>query len=181
MAYQAWSVVAGEQPSAAKWNILGSNDASFNDGTGIATNAITGPKLSTNALLLGYMENVTSATMSSETPAALAGVTVAVTIPAGGRSVKITGYAPNFRNNNAAGAAFLQIWDGTVGSGTLLNECEVGTAQTANNRVPAIVQRVVTPAAGAKTYNLGWRTNGTGTAAYTGATTNPLFLLVELI
>ncbi len=35
MAYQAWSVIAGEQPTAAKWNILGTNDASFNDGTGI--------------------------------------------------------------------------------------------------------------------------------------------------
>lgn len=37
MAYTSWSVVYGEQPSAAKWNILGTNDASFNDGTGIAT------------------------------------------------------------------------------------------------------------------------------------------------
>lgn len=36
MAYAAFSVVFGEQPSAAKWNILGTNDASFNDGTGIA-------------------------------------------------------------------------------------------------------------------------------------------------
>jgi hypothetical protein len=36
MAYASWSVVFGEQPSAAKWNILGTNDASFNDGTGIA-------------------------------------------------------------------------------------------------------------------------------------------------
>ncbi len=35
MAYASWSVVFGEQPSAAKWNILGTNDASFNDGTGI--------------------------------------------------------------------------------------------------------------------------------------------------
>lgn len=35
MAYASWSVVFGEQPSAAKWNILGSNDASFNDGTGL--------------------------------------------------------------------------------------------------------------------------------------------------
>lgn len=37
MSYQSWSVVFGEQPSAAKWNILGTNDASFNDGTGIAS------------------------------------------------------------------------------------------------------------------------------------------------
>lgn len=40
MAYTSWSVVFGEQPSAAKWNILGTNDASFNDGTGIADGAI---------------------------------------------------------------------------------------------------------------------------------------------
>lgn len=31
MAYTAWSVVFGEQPSAAKWNLLGTNDAYFND------------------------------------------------------------------------------------------------------------------------------------------------------
>jgi len=36
MAYASWSVVFGEQPSAAKWNILGTNDASFNDGSGIS-------------------------------------------------------------------------------------------------------------------------------------------------
>lgn len=29
MAYSSWSVVFGEQPSAAKWNILGTNDAHF--------------------------------------------------------------------------------------------------------------------------------------------------------
>lgn len=40
MGYQAWSVVFGEQPSAAKWNILGTNDASFNDGTGLNTGAV---------------------------------------------------------------------------------------------------------------------------------------------
>lgn len=36
MAYTPWSVVYGEQPSATKWNILGQNDASFADGSGIA-------------------------------------------------------------------------------------------------------------------------------------------------
>jgi len=50
MAYSAWSVVFGEQPSAAKWNILGTNDASFNDGTGIASLAITTAKLNTGAV-----------------------------------------------------------------------------------------------------------------------------------
>lgn len=45
MAYASWSVVFGEQPSAAKWNILGTNDASFNDGTGIGSAVITSAKL----------------------------------------------------------------------------------------------------------------------------------------
>jgi hypothetical protein len=35
MAYNAWSVVAFEQPSAAKWNQLGANDAGFRDGTNL--------------------------------------------------------------------------------------------------------------------------------------------------
>jgi hypothetical protein len=30
MAYASWSVIFGEQPTAAKWNILGTNDAEFN-------------------------------------------------------------------------------------------------------------------------------------------------------
>lgn len=40
MAYTAWSVVFGEQPSAAKWNQLGTNDAGFNDGTALNVGAV---------------------------------------------------------------------------------------------------------------------------------------------
>ena len=40
MAYTAWSVVYGEQPTAAKWNQLGANDAGFKDGTNIDNDAI---------------------------------------------------------------------------------------------------------------------------------------------
>ena len=29
MAYASWSVIAGETPTASKWNILGTNDADF--------------------------------------------------------------------------------------------------------------------------------------------------------
>lgn len=36
MAYQSWSVVFGEQPSAAKWNILGTNDAHFDSLIGLS-------------------------------------------------------------------------------------------------------------------------------------------------
>lgn len=45
MAYAPWSVTFGEQPSASKWNVLGTNDASFNDGSGIANDAVKSAKL----------------------------------------------------------------------------------------------------------------------------------------
>lgn len=37
MAYTSWSVVFGEQPSAAKWNLLGANDAYFDSIVGSGT------------------------------------------------------------------------------------------------------------------------------------------------
>ena len=48
MAYAVWNVSFGEQPTASKWNILGTNDASFADGTGIAAAAIVSSHLDAN-------------------------------------------------------------------------------------------------------------------------------------
>lgn len=45
MGFSPDSFSAGEQPTTAKWNKLWSNDQSFNDGTGIGSNAITGDKI----------------------------------------------------------------------------------------------------------------------------------------
>jgi hypothetical protein len=70
MAYAAFSVVFGEQPSAAKWNILGSNDASFNDGTGIANAAITTKQITATGLIVGVQS-------VSQSPANLAVTDVA--------------------------------------------------------------------------------------------------------
>lgn len=59
MAYQSWSVVFGEQPSASKWNILGTNDASFNDGTGIGDAAVSYSKLGTDVGAMQVLADVT--------------------------------------------------------------------------------------------------------------------------
>ena len=50
MAYTAWSVVYGEQPTAAKWNQLGANDAGFRDGTNINNSAIITALLNNGAV-----------------------------------------------------------------------------------------------------------------------------------
>lgn len=56
MAYNAWSVVAFEQPSAAKWNILGANDAGFADGTNIADDAIIRRHILADAIGLAELD-----------------------------------------------------------------------------------------------------------------------------
>lgn len=145
-------------------------------------NSVPAAALETTAIALGYAEITTSpSTTTSGTAVAISGLGASVTIPSGGRKVKITVYIPDVRNNNAAGASYISIWDGTVGSGTQLQEASLGVAQTASNRSPVIAQAVVTPSAGAKTYNIGQRTNGTGTTAITCASTAPAFVLVEAI
>lgn len=73
MAYASWSVAFGEQPSAAKWNILGTNDASFNNGTGLPT----------AGAVASYV--ATSETVASSTYSDLATVqSVAVTVGSNG-------------------------------------------------------------------------------------------------
>lgn len=71
MAYASWSVVFGEQPSAAKWNILGANDAAFNNGTGIPQGAADSAEV------------VTSQTRSNTAYGDLATVGPAVTVAVG--------------------------------------------------------------------------------------------------
>ena len=74
MAYQAWSVTFGEQPSASKWNILGTNDASFNDGTGIDAK-----KIITRHLGLEYALVSASADTTVSTNTNITGATVTFT------------------------------------------------------------------------------------------------------
>jgi len=73
MAYASWSVVFGEQPSAAKWNILGTNDASFNDGTGIGNNVIGSSQLK------AAQSNSTPGSISSINTSYVTGATLSLT------------------------------------------------------------------------------------------------------
>lgn len=156
MAYASWSVTFGEQPSAAKWNILGTNDASFNDGTGIGTNAIAAASLSTSAIKLGYSALTADVGTSGTSNTEATGLATTVTIPAGGRSVLIlfSGWVQPSSTNNTN----VTIWDGTVGSGTILATSL--TSSPAGGSVGQVSMNVVvTPAAGAKTYRVSIQTS----------------------
>lgn len=154
------------------------NTANSVNSAAIGTNTILANNLATNAITLGYAQVTTNQSTAATTDVQATGLTVTVTIPSGGRKVKITGYVSTF-SNTAAAAWYLTTWDGTVGSGTQLTQSSsyMSTLGTGNF---GFVQAIVTPAAGSKTYNLGIHTN-TGTLTLNAGANTPAFILVEAI
>lgn len=147
----------------------------------IADGAVGAEQLSTSAITLGYTEITGSITTTSATYVQATGLTASVTIPAGGRKVKITVFVSQFGGNNTNSSNALSIWDGTVGSGTQLNQATGNTHGTVGDiRRGMVCIAVHTPSAGAKTYNVGYKTSA-GTVFLDASATAPAFILVELI
>ena len=147
--------------------------------TDISTNGVGASNIATNALTLGYTEITSNFNTTSVTPVQVTGLTVNVTVPAGGRRLKITAYAPGLYVNSPTAPATMSIWQGTVGSGvqktrTFGPGANGGSASGAT----AIASYVL--AAGSYTFNVGVAA-GAGTATVEAAATYPAFILVELI
>lgn len=156
---------------------------SFNAGTisGTANNWVTASMLATNAITLGYVQITSTVTLTTPTSdTQVTGMTITVTIPAGGRRVKITAYTTDFHSSTANSTSVLSIWDGTVGSGTELQQWNHGSGTVDTDTIGACVVAVVTPPAASKTYNVGAKT-ASGNAVITAAATSPAFVLVEVI
>jgi hypothetical protein len=156
--------------------LTASNGFTMSSGTfSVPNNTITAPMLATSAITLGYAQITSNSTATSTT--AVAGsvpIGVTVTIPAGGRRVKVTALAPLFSNGGST-QSFLSIWSGTVGSGTQLQEVEQSGI---GNTIMAVA--IYTPSAGSITYNVGIR-SAAGTQTITCSSTAPAFILVEAI
>lgn len=104
MAYASWSVVFGEQPSAAKWNILGTNDAYFDsyiDRTGFVVQV----KGSTNTL-----NGTTSTVMPADD-----------TIPQSGEGVEVSSQAitPTSSSNTLIIEAWQAVAVSTASAATI--------------------------------------------------------------
>ena len=111
MTYVAWSVTFGEQPTAAKWNILGTNDASFNDGTGIGTSAIDSDNLQTDSHIIAYDEGpATGQSTTSTSDVDVTGVSVTFTTPLSCTKILLRAEA-SVSNNTANASIVLGITD----------------------------------------------------------------------
>lgn len=129
--------------------------------------------------VLGHTLLCNSFSTAATSPTQISGLSVSVTIPAGGAKVKITIYTMYVLNTTASAANNITLWDGTVGSGTQLTLQGV-TTPINGSATPLTAQWVGTVPAGSKTYNAAIHTN-TGTTSFYGAADSPGFILVELI
>ena len=156
--------------------LTASNGLTLGGGTlTLPNNSITAPMLATNAIRLGYAQITSNATANSLT--AISGLSITVTVPAGGRSVKVTVYSPNL-SNAGANAPVVSLWQTAVSSGTQLQQINGIVSATLNMGVTLVFQH--TPAAGSITYAAGLAGNGS-TATFGAGSTSPAFILVELI
>ena len=139
-------------------------------------NLITAPMFSTSAILLGYAQITANISTTSTSQVQATGLSATVTVPAGGRSVKISFHAV-IAGSSAAVCVF-GIWDGTVGTGTQLQQANQ-TPTTDSLDFSAVV---VAPTAGSYTYNIGYNTTvSTDACTITAGTTYPAYILVELM
>jgi len=129
--------------------------------------------------VLGHTLLCNSFSTAATSPTQISGLSVSVTIPAGGAKVKITIYTMYVLNTTATAANNITLWDGTVGSGTQLTLQGV-TTPINSSATPLTAQWVGTVPAGSKTYNAAIHTN-TGTTSFYGAANSPGFILVELM
>lgn len=140
-----------------------------------ATNGVQAAALATNALTLGYTQITTNFTTASASAVQVTSLTSTVTIPAGGRRTKITVFTVGV-SATSSGIGSVTIWDGTVGSGTQL--AQANSTAGGGNSVTCVA--IVSPAAGSKTYNVGFSTTS-GTGTFGAAANSPAFIFVEAI
>lgn len=146
----------------------------------LATNAVQANQLATTAISLGYAQIITTFNTASTSATQVTGLTSTVTIPAGGRKVKITVFCPVVTVTASPKQSVISIWDGTVGSGTQLNASTLITSTTSVGSFMICIA-VVTPAAGSKTYNVGLTADTSTTSNIVATAIAPAFILVETI
>ena len=157
------------------------NGANTIGNAALQTNAVQANQLATSAITLGYVQIITNVVLSGGAVRQVTGLSVTVTIPAGGRRIKITGYSSGVSTDASGNSGnALTIWDGAVGSGTQLSQ-SFNLATGASQTTGILVQAVVQPSSGSKTYNIGCAASSAGNPTVTAAATYPAFILVEAI
>ena len=108
MSYNAWAVTFGEQPSIAKWNILGTNDAGFYDGTNLPTSSADKATVATSE----------TTTATTATDLATTGPSVTLTVGATGKVLLIGSFATENSTTTARGRGYYVLSGANVVAAT---------------------------------------------------------------
>lgn len=168
-----------DQLPASDLNDIVENIEALSDGTGLSTNAVTAAKLATNAITLGFASTTGNTVGGTGVAIQVAGLTSSVTIPSGGRRVRINVYLPGVYNDSIANTT-VYIYDGSVPGGTLLNR-GTHTSSAANHSSALLVSHIFTPSPGAKTFNVGINTTAGSGGIIVGAIGGTAYIHVESI
>lgn len=136
----------------------------------IAQGAVLGAAIGTAAMLLGSA-TVTSNQGSITTVTDLTSLTATVTVPAGGRSLLILGFAGNFSNTGSTGTSTFFIFEGA----TKLMGFDI--PNSTGGQSGTVMAFVNAPTAGAHTYKLRAQ-SGAGTTTMAADANDPATLLV---
>lgn len=128
-------------------------------------------------VLIGYKERATSQTPVT-TNVAATGLVATINNPVAGRKLRIRFFQPTVSSGVGGIAPTLSLYDGTI-AGTLLAQSSLymGTSGTTHY---LIVEAIVTPAVGVKTYTAAVQASGAG-ATFAAAATNKCYLSVEVL
>lgn len=123
--------------------------------------------------LLGHRQITSNFTTTSASTVQVTGLSVPVIIPTG-RKVIISAYA-GVLSSSGANTPVITIWDGTVGSGTQLQQYNGVTSGNGMN-----INALTTPSSTSKTYNLGAAIAGGNTLTLSASSTIIGWIKVEL-
>lgn len=126
---------------------------------------------------LGYAEVTANQTLTDNAETDLTSLSVTVTVPSGGRKIKITGYIFAVSSASSNMEADLRIYEST----TLLNRVSEHLVTGTETNQGFIAMYVGTPSAGSHTYKLKFKNNISASTTIIAGATNPAFILVELI
>lgn len=161
--------------------ITANNGLDVSSGTlTLPNNSITATNLATSTILLGSSQITSNQTLTATTLTALPGFTnLTITVPAGGRSVKLTLFGRDVYGETSF--ITFSIWDNaTVGSGTQRGGCQAASG-SASISAQINATYIYTPAAGSITYSVGYQCDASGSYTLEATDGYPFLLLAELI
>lgn len=132
-----------------------------------------------NRKVLGYRQIISNVSTTSTSDVAITGLSCPVIVPTG-RKVKVTVYSYAIFGT-VIGSYFVNAWDGTVGSGSKIQEAAYNNGGAATGAALLNATGITTPAATSKTYNAGYHAGQASTLTFQATSTSPAYIMVELV